>query len=365
MDLIIQGKGFYIWQIVRCENGNAQAIADAAQAAGLSHVIIKIADGASPYNIVSGIDLVPPVVAALRARGITPLGWHFVYGYDPEGEADIAIQRINELDIDAYVIDAETHYEEPGKEDAAYEFMGRLRDALPNFTMALSTFRFPTYHPAFPYQAFLTSVNLNMPQVYWVLNDNPGEQLIRTVREYEAIAPFRPIIPTGSAYIQGNWRPTPEQIIEFMQTAQLLNLSAANFWEWGHTRQNAPELWNTVSDYDWPPGASTDDICVRYIDALNTHDFDQVLALYNDNAVHVTSERTLSNLGAIRSWYQVLFNNILPDASFTLSEVYTRLGSRRFTWAASSSAGSVENGSDSFGLVGDKITYHYTYFTLS
>lgn len=362
--MTVQGKGFYIWQIPRCEGGNAQAIANAAVAAGLSHVLIKIADGTTTYNVVSGVDLVPPVVAALRARGVSPLGWHYVYGYDPEGEADIAIQRLNQLGLDMYVVDAEAEYKQPGREVAAHVFMQRLRAALPSFPMALSTYRFPTYHPEFPFEAFLTYVDTNMPQVYWVLAHNPGEQLIRCVREYEAIQPFRPIIPTGSAYIQGDWRPTPADIIEFLQTAQTLNLSAANFWEWGHTRLYAPELWDTVAAYDWPPGGSTEDITIRYINALNSHDPEQVLALYNDNAVHVTPQRTISGLEAIRAWYQQFFTSLLPGGSFTLVEVHSRLGSRRFAWTAASSAGVVEDGNDAFGLVADKITYHYTYFTI-
>ena len=183
--------------------------------------------------------------------------------------------------------------------------------------------------------------------------------------KYSIRTPFRPIIPTGSAYIQGDWRPTTDDIIEFLQTAQTLNLSAANFWEWGHTRLYAPELWDTVAAYDWPPGGSTEDITVRYINALNTHDPEQVLALYNDNAVHVTPKRTLTGLEAIRSWYEELFTAALPDAVFTLGEVTSRLGSRRFTWTASSSAGVVENGNDALGLVGNKITYHYTYFKIT
>jgi hypothetical protein len=363
--LIVQGKGFYIWQISRCEGGNAQAIGNAAVASGLSHVLIKIADGTSAYNIVNGVDLVPPVVSALRARGISPMGWHYVYGYNPEGEADIAIQRLNQLGLDAYIVDAEAQYKEPGKEVAAHIYMQRLRNALPDFPMALSTYRFPTYHPAFPFEAFLTYVDVNMPQVYWVLADNPGEQLVRCVREYEAIAPYRPIIPTGSAYIQGDWRPTPDQIIEFMQTAQTLNLSAANFWEWGHTRLYAPELWDTVAAYNWPPGGPVEDITVLYINALNSHNVEQVVALYNANAVHVTSERTVKGLDAIRAWYGHLLTSLLPGATFSLVEVTSRLGSRRFTWTATSSAGAVTDGSDAFGLVAGKITYHYTHFTIS
>ena len=167
------------------------------------------------------------------------------------------------------------------------------------------------------------------------------------------------------AYIQGEWRPTHDDIVEFLQTAQVLNLSAANFWEWGHTKLYAPELWDSVATYDWPPNGSTDDITVQYINALNTQDPDQVIALYNQNAVHVTPERTLSGLETIRGWYQQLLTEILPGAAFTLVDVQSRLGSRRFTWTAESPAGVVENGNDAFGLVGNKITYHYTFFTVT
>jgi hypothetical protein len=356
--LTVQGKGFFIWQVPRCEGGDPAAIALAAEQAALSHVLIKIADGTSPYND----GLVAPVVSALRDRGISPLGWHYIYGYDPIAEAEIALQRLDELQLDAYVIDAEAPFKEPGKDVAARQFMDHLRASLPYFPMALSSYRYPSYHPQFPFVAFLESVDFNMPQVYWVLSHNPGEQLIRSVREFEAIEPFRPIIPTGSAYLQGDWAPTVADIYEFLVTAQNLGLSAANFWEWGHTRLYLPELWNAVAVYDW---AVEGEIVDRYFAALNAHDVDQVLSLYHPNAAHVTSSRTRQHTDLLREWYQDLFDRVLPQASFTLVEYSSRTGSRRFTWTATSSAGNVNDGSDSFGLVAGKIVYHYTSFTVT
>ena len=99
--LALFGKSWYIWQIRRCEGGIASAIANQAASAGLSHVLIKIADGTNAYNIdwQTVADLVPPVIQALRARGILCWGWQYVYGYDPLGEADIAIQRARELGL--------------------------------------------------------------------------------------------------------------------------------------------------------------------------------------------------------------------------------------------------------------------------
>ncbi len=365
--MIPQGKGFYIWQIRRCESGNAVAIANAAVQAGLTHVLIKIADGTDPYNIdaTSGVDLVPPVVQALRQRGVSPLGWHYVYGYEPEQEADIALQRISATGVDLYVIDAEAQYKLPGRDQAARTFMARLRASLPVFPMALSSYRYPTYHPTFPFQAFLESVDFNMPQVYWVEAHNPGEQLIRSLREFQAITPFRPLIPTGSAYLQGDWEPTPAEIIEFLDTARNLNLTAANFWEWGHTRLYLPDLWQTVADYDWDEIPSGEEIVRRYFVALNSHNPDQVVALYHPNLIHVTPQRTIQGTDLLRLWYQVYFSQVLPQATFTPGDQSGDTGSRHFSWTATSSAGNVTNGQDSFGLVDGKIVYHYTYFTVT
>ncbi|MGD8753264.1 MAG: hypothetical protein PVG14_17650, partial [Anaerolineales bacterium] len=80
--MTLQGKGFFIWKIKECENGNAEAIANLAQEADYSHILIKIADGVYSYNYDwdLDIDLVPPVAQALTDRGIQTWGWHYIYG---------------------------------------------------------------------------------------------------------------------------------------------------------------------------------------------------------------------------------------------------------------------------------------------
>jgi hypothetical protein len=364
--LALSGKGFYIWAISRTESGNVQAIANLAVQSGLTHTLIKIADGNYPYNIAdNGSDLVPPLVQALNSRGLTSWGWHYVYGYDPDAEADIAIQRIQQTGVTGYIIDAEHQYEASGRATVARRFMTRLRAALPNFPVALSSYRYPTYHPAFPFQAFLEKCDYNMPQVYWVEAHNPGEQLARCLREFQAITPFRPIIPTGSAYKQGNWEPTPADLIQFMDTARSLNMPAANFWEWGHTRLYLPALFQVIADYQWQGGPPDTEIVPRYIAALNTHDPSQVLSLYNNESIHVTRSRTYQGLALIERWYTYLLEQYLPNATFVLGDETRRQGSRRFTWTATSSAGNVNDGQDTFGIVDGKIVYHFTMFSVT
>lgn len=365
--MTLYGKGYYIWKIARTESGDPSAIANLASLSNFSHVLIKIADGAYAYNLDStGRDLVPPVLTALRERRIQVWGWHYVYGDAPNSEADIAIQRIQQLGVDGYVIDAEAQYKQPGKEEAAKRFMDRLRATLPTFPIALSSYRYPTLHSNFPWKPFLDQCDFNMPQVYWLEAHNPADQLARSLREFQNLAaPFRPMIPTGSAFKSGDWAPSVLEINDFLRATQNLNLTAANFWEWAHTRLYLPEIWSAIRDYPWPPDPANQDIVWQYISALNSHSPDQVLSLYHPQAAHVTSKRTIQGTTAIREWYVSLFSQLLPNATFSLVNFTGRLGSRQLNWTATSSAGSVLDGLDSFGLVDGKIAYHYTSFSIS
>jgi len=364
--MALQGKGYFIWRISYCENGNVKNIASQAQQAGFSHVLVKVADGAYSYNLdTNGVDLVPPLVQAIKARGIKTWGWHYLYGDYPTAEADKAIQRINQLNLDGYALDVEGEYKQPGKDKAAKTFMNRLRGALPNFPVALCSYRFPSYHPQVPWKEFLEKCDYNMPQVYWEQAHNPGEQLNRCLREFQAMAPYRPIIPVGSAYMRGNWSATLSDAMQFLQTAQSLNLSAANFWEWGHTRKNLPDLWNLIRDYPWSSIPVPPDITQQYINALNSHDPSQVVAMYNPTAVHVNAARTVQGHAAIRTWFQTLFTQILPNVAFTHTGFSGSGSARYLTWTATSSGGKVHNGSDTFGLYNGKIAYHYTFFTVT
>ncbi len=365
--MTLKGKGYYIWQIPHCEGGNVEAIAAAARRAGLGYVLIKVANRTYAYNYDwrRRIDYVPPLVKALRAQGIGVWGWQYVYGDDPAGEANIAIRRIRELGLDGFVVNAEAEYKHPGKAKAATTYMKRMRSALPNLPIGLSSYRYPSYHPQLPWKEFLAYCDYNMPQVYWMQNHNPGAQLKRSVREFEGMAPFRPIIPTGATFSERGWTPTPEEVLEFLQTAQSLNLSSVNFWSWDSARPALPDLWTVVANFPWegaPPPVL--DITEQLVEALNTHDPDKVAALYTENAVHVNAVRTIQGKANIRTWYATLFGQILPNAKFTLTGYSGKGNSRHMVWEAVSSAGAVRNGNDTLGLQDGKIAYHYTFFTV-
>lgn len=360
----LTGKGFMIWKVRDCEGGNPALIVSEAKKAGLTHVLIKIADGSSPYNIVNNIDQAAPVVSALKANGIQAWGWHYVYGDNPVGEARIAVNRVLQLGLDGYVIDAETEYKLPNREDNARLFMNELRRSLPNKPIALSSFRFPTLHYEFPWKAFLDKCDYNMPQVYWQGAHNPEVQLRRSVREFQALDPVRPVLPTGPVYRYGDWQPTPEDMVEFLNAAQTLKLPSVNFFTWDY-RLLLNDLWHTIAAYPWVNGQPLPDLPYQYIESLNSHDPALVASLYRSDAVHITAAHTVQGTSALLNWYTAFLGTSLPGAQFQITSSQGVGNSRHFTWSANSSVGRVNNGSDTIGILNGKIVYHYSYFTIS
>lgn len=361
----LSGKGFWIWQIPATEGGNAAYIAAAAASARLTHVMIKIADGVnlSNYDATNKIDHIAPVVSALKAKGIQVWGWHYVYGENPLQEARLAAQRTLQYKMDGYIIDAEIEYKQSGRATAARAFMSELRKSLPSHPVALSTYRFPSYHMEFPFNAFLEKCDLTMPQVYWEQSHNPDVQLTRCVNEYKTKVISRPVIPTGPTYKVSGWAPSITEINTFMQTALSLNLPAVNFFSWQECKRDLVPLWNSISSYTYS-SAGILDFPQKFISTLNTRNPDTIAALYAANAVHISVARTIQGTTAIKTWYNQLFTQALPNAVFTLTGSGGSGANRHLDWTCAYGSNQVVTGRDTFGLSNDSITYHYSYFKL-
>ena len=253
-DQEVSGKGMFIWKLQDVEGGNPDAVAEAAVEAGLSFVIIKVADGIDYYRHYTedGRDLLPPTIDALHIKGIQVWGLHYVHGNDPKEEALVGSYRVKDLGLDGYVIDAEAEFKGAGMDEAATLFMNTLRANLPDVPVGLSSYRFPSYHAQFPFEEFLAKIDYMMPQLFWISAANPQEQLERSIGEFARLAPDLPIIPVGPTFVEFGWEPTAGQILEFLNAAQEAGLPAAAFWEWSSAREVLPvSIWNTISQFEW------------------------------------------------------------------------------------------------------------------
>jgi hypothetical protein len=353
--MTLQGKGFLAFNFSECEDGEPGSILAEAQAAGLSHVLVKIADGKRAIGIdAGGIDQTAPVVQALRTAGIAVWGWHSVYGDEPAAEADIAIARLQSLGLDGYVVDAEDEYCRPGMASAARQFMMAVRSAL-TVPIALSSYRFPNYHPELPWSTFLEFCDVHMPQVCWEQAHNAGAQLCESKRECDALPNARPYIPTGAAHAASGWKPSAEDIIEFLDTAVALGLPAVNFSDWENCRKDLPLLWTAITEFAWPapaqtnlpgqtqismpypqpsPSAPLEAFPTQFMDGLNSHQAAQASALYDPAAIQVWADQILPGATAIQSGYATFFDSLPAGTVFCLSQADVEDDTLRLSWKA-------------------------------
>jgi len=365
--MTLTGKGYYIWIVRQCENGDPDRIAALARDANLTHVLVKIADGAFPYNIDldNGYDYARPAIKKLQAQNIQVLGWQYVYGDYPDQEAEIAVARALELGVDGFVVNAEVEYQTHAKAPAASRYMNILRNNLGSMPIALSSYRYPSYHANFPWANFLDRCDYNMPQVYWVKShNNAGEQLQRCVNEFQQMRPFRPIIPTGPTYKESGWIPYEHEVIEFMQVAKQLGLSAVNFWYWDGCRRYMPQFWDLVRDYQYDEPIPETSQPSRYLSALNSHDTEKVVSLYADNAVHIRAEKAVQGKEAIREWIASLMKDY-SEGQFKLLGETRDENIYSFQWEASDPSGKAIQGQDTMGLIDKKIAYQYSFIQQS
>ena len=361
--MTLTGKGYYIWQLKHCENGDPDRITALAKEANLSHVLIKIADGAFPYNIDlnNGFDYARPTIQKLQRQNVAVWGWQYVYGNYPDQEAEIAVSRALDLGVNGFVVNAEKEYSSLAKAPAASRYMNILRNNLGSMPLALSSYRYPTYHRNLPWVNFLDRCDYNMPQIYWVLShNNADEQLQRSVNEFRNIRPFRPIIPTGPTFKQDGWVPQKEDVIKFMEAAKKLNLTAVNFWYWEGCRRYMPDYWNLVRDYQYDEPQQQASFPESYIAALNSRDPETVMNLYADNAVHIRPEGAVQGKKAIQDWVVSLINDS-PQEKFRLVS-HSRVSKiHNFQWERVKNNGILQRGQDTIGLMDKKIRYHYSF----
>lgn len=257
------GKGQFVWVLSRCAGGNMARLVQMCLDAGLDWISIKVANGTSVYKgsaseLWQQQKLLDELVPRAKAAEIGVHFWGYTYAKRPGRESVPIIEMIRKHRPLSYTINAEKEYKNQAGKQAAIDHASAIRLAMsvsssydiPDIPIGLSSYRWPSVHPEFPWVEFARYIDFHNPQVYWQGANNPREQLIRSVNELRNLKDV-PIVPAGTMYPHKRWKPTPSQIIEFMATAQELGLPGVNFWEWYYAETKYPELWEAMSDYSW------------------------------------------------------------------------------------------------------------------
>ncbi|MFY9488461.1 MAG: peptidoglycan-binding domain-containing protein [Solirubrobacterales bacterium] len=221
-------QGMWVWYIKQAEQGSVDKIIARAKRYKVKTLFVKSADGSSywPQFELS--------VGRLKAAGLRVCAWQYVYGRDPEVEADLAAKAAG-LGADCLVINAETEYK--NKYTAAQTYISRLRSLVgADFPVGLTSFAYPDYHSTFPYSVFLGpgGAQWNLPQMYFkAFRQSVPTAFARTYSINQIYK--RSIRPLGQTYDGVR----AKQVIEFRRYARLYRARGYSWWSWQHTRTDA------------------------------------------------------------------------------------------------------------------------------
>jgi hypothetical protein len=257
-----RGKGIYIWNLHRILGGDPVEQVKTLKAAGFNHVAIKIVAGITsfPYNWQEerSRKLNQAFIDECNRNGIEVWGWGYTYGIwgtykQGRREAESTARIFSKYEgLAGYIIDAEHQYKKDGARAEAWIYSTTLRTLLPNVSIGLSSYRYPSYHPTFPWVQFLHICDFHYQQLYWLGSNNPRYQLMKSMTELKAKKDI-PFIPAGSAYSEHGYTVTPEQIREFYDAVREFDLPGYSFWSFEHALR-VPTWWAEIVSQELDPG---------------------------------------------------------------------------------------------------------------
>lgn len=248
--MIWDGKHMWIWNISNTNNGDVFAIIDQAKRLGLSGIIVKYHEGNQPYGNGGESrfqDDFRRVLPHLKQAGLTVASWGYNYMEDPEGEAKMVLQSLDD-GADWYVFDAEGEVER-ALHDATRRCMEIVRNARPNAILGYAPFPISQYHANYPYRLFDQFCDVNLPQVYWKAIGWTVDTVWRLMVEgFNQLGLQKPIAPIGQAYDDA----TGDEIRRFAELAT--DCTGLSWWVW---EQATPEQIQAITEVTKPPGSPT------------------------------------------------------------------------------------------------------------
>jgi hypothetical protein len=245
------GKGMWIYEPAKTENGNVAAIVAKAKDTGLTHLWVRMGSAWDGFNVAPFLDKLLP---AAHAANIKVIGWDFPK-LDPM-EPDIA--RATTMiryttpsgdKIDAFSPDIESPAEGTRlTPDNARRYGTALRQvAGPDYSLIVTVPRPAKERPNHPYADIVAGYDAIAPMVYW-LDRQPDTDVAGALQYLSKFGV--PIYPVGQAYDgspEGGRKgvPPPEELWRFMRFAQANGAAGISFWSWQSANQPA---WNAVRE---------------------------------------------------------------------------------------------------------------------
>ena len=246
------GKGMWIWEAAKTEGGDAAAVVARAQAAGLTHLYLRMG---STKKGADGLPFADELLPLAHAAGLKVYGWDFPTLADVNTDLIRAYGEISHAApdgsrIDGFVPDIETGSEGTSlsAENVTWYLSGlRVLAGWSYLLIGCTPNPTPRYTEFFPYAEVMQYVDAIAPMIYW-LNREPDTDVSNALTW---LAQFgKPMLPIGQAYDGtaegGRPGPTGDEINRFLAAAEAGGAQAVSFWSWQHAND---EVWAAVAGW--------------------------------------------------------------------------------------------------------------------
>lgn len=213
---MIDGKTIMSWNVPAIHDGDPQEFIKLMDSLGMEGVMLKAGDGSRIQTVSTwspwpewGENIRMDLVEALKASKKKIYLWHFNYGYNPQGELDVARQQSDRFEPDGYVWNVEGSFENRSNAEANARLISRGFQAThPHIPQGLCTWALhesPTtgaeWHPKRVALAFLEIGMTGLPMMYWqgIGADAAVSYLHKSLRIWRDMTD-NPICPIGRSY---------------------------------------------------------------------------------------------------------------------------------------------------------------------
>ncbi len=241
----VSGKGIWTTNFAG-DRVDVRAVVAKAKAAGLRNVWVRTGGRTGYY----GDRVLPQLVPAAHAAGLTVVAWDFPYLSDPVKDAERARQAFAD-GADAFAPDVETAAEGTFATDRRVRLYLSLVRAHAGTRPVAATVPRPTPKrlASFPYAAFPPYADLFVPMVYWSCNE-PGRLVVQSLQR---LGRMLPVAPVGQAYDMGTeggrrGLPSRQETLRFLDIAKRGGAVGASLWTYEKT---GPAQWGALRDYAW------------------------------------------------------------------------------------------------------------------
>lgn len=262
MDNPFYSKAIFSWKVPSFEGGDPDKFADRLKAAGFEAIYLKMANGAYVFKpsglayLTWGENVKQALIDALRARGIKVIGWQFNYGDNITGEANIAISQASRFNVDGWIFDIESKFEQNASAVAnAYTLAGKFKTACPTIPTGFCSWalwRSPKtgaqWHNQRMASAFMELCDVGIPMMYWEGSTpvNALWMLNESLKQWQSVT-NKPIVPAGRAYTGDGGEINATAALEFSKEVERRRLRGISWWVLDSAVKD-PATWKALTE---------------------------------------------------------------------------------------------------------------------